>query len=293
MKSIKDQVIVITGASSGIGLFTAKKAAKLGAKVVMCARNSLVLEEVVNQILSSGGQALAVTADVTKLDDLKNVGELALKAYGRIDTWVNNAGIALHGNILETSIEEEKKIFETNFWGVRNGAHVAIPALHETSGTRINIGSEISTRALPMKGIYSASKHAVKAYTDALRMELENRFSPVSISLICPANLGSYHPSIVAKAILECAENPTRDVFVGGSSKMIQILDVLAPRVVDVILESKINDDSKIPRVISGGDGAVGSLRLKSQSVLPLLSLGLDHLFKVGSYVAKPRLNRW
>lgn len=264
-KRIADQVIVITGASSGIGLATARMAAKQGATVVLSSRNTKDLEEIVDDIKANDGKAMAVTANVTVFDDLKALRTETLQAYGRIDTWINNAGASIFGELLRTPIEEERELFETNFWGVRNGCHIAIPELTKTSGTLINLGSEVSARSVPLMGMYSATKHAVKAFTDALRMELEKNKSPVAVCLIRPAGINTpfpdhaqnrltygepslpssvFHPDVAAKAILDCAENPTRDVYVGGRSRVSALLDTMMPGIVDLFMEKVIFNET-------------------------------------------------
>jgi short-subunit dehydrogenase len=257
---ITEQTILITGASSGIGLATARLAAKRGARVVLLSRNKEELEEVASEILADGGRALAVQADVTQKADLEKACDQAVAHFGSLHTWVNNAGGSIYGPLLQVPEEEERRLFEVNFWGVRHGCHVAYRALKASGGVIINIGSEVSSRSIPWQGMYAASKHAVKAYTDALRMELEHDGVPIGVSLIRPTAIDTpftqhavnhleqgepslpdpaYHPQYVAEAILKCAVAPERDVFVGGPSKLNSILEALAPRLLDYFYESK------------------------------------------------------
>src|SRR5213076_34618 len=109
--------------------------------------------------------------------------------FGGFDTWVNNAGVSVYGRIEQVPIEDLRKIFETNFWGVVYGSRIAMEQMKNTGGggALINIGSTLSDRAIPLQGMYSASKHAVKGFTDALRIELESESAPVSVTLIKPA----------------------------------------------------------------------------------------------------------
>lgn len=257
-KPINEQVIVITGASSGIGLATALMAAERGARVVLSSRNKSDLDEIVRKIKKSGRNAIAVQADVTSLSDLKKLRDQAIQAFGRIDTWVNNAGTSIYGSLLDTPVETERQLFETNFWGIRLGSQVAVEALKEKGGVLINLGSEVSGRAIPVQGMYSATKHAVKAFTDALRMELEREDYPISVVLVRPtaintpfANHGtnllkegepslpapSYHPNVAAEAILKAAVHPQRDVYVGGGSRLSEVMDTFLPRLMDRFLE--------------------------------------------------------
>ena len=241
LKPLNQQVIVITGASSGIGLATAKRAAEQGAKLVLAARSLRTLNEIVTVINASGGEAVAIEADVSKAEDLQRVGNAAAQRFGRIDTWVNNAGVAIYGRLDEVSEKDSRRLFDINFWGVVNGSLVALPFLRASGGALINVGSEVSDAVVPLQGMYSASKHAVKGFTDALRVETEEvDQAEVSITLIQPTAVNTPYPQHaknymkeepklpspqidpldVAEAILSAATSPTRAVKVGAMSKL-------------------------------------------------------------------------
>lgn len=241
LKPLDQQVIVITGASSGIGLCTAENAAKRGAKVVLAARSEQTLREIEARINASGGQAISVVCDVADRQQVQRVADAAIGRFGRIDTWVNDAGVAIYGRLHEVSEADNRRLFDTNFWGVVNGSLVALPYLKAQGGALINVGSEVSEAAVPMLGMYVASKHAVKGFTDALRIELERvDQAPVSVTLIQPTAVDTpfdrhgknymdkqpdlptpmIDPQQVADAILSAAEKPTRDVRVGMMSKV-------------------------------------------------------------------------
>jgi len=254
-KKIHEQVIVITGATSGIGLETARLAARSGARVVLAARNSQALKQVVDEIRARGGKAISVPADVACLADVQYIADQAIAKYGRFDTWVNNAGVSMFGRLMEIPIEDERRLFDVNFWGVVNGSRVALRHLKQHGGTLINIGSVLSNRAISPQGTYSASKHAVKAFTDALRMELEKARAPVVVNLIKPSSIDTplprharnytdaevklpppyYAPEVVARAIIHCAQKKHRDVILGSGAALIW-LEKLAPRVTDLLL---------------------------------------------------------
>ncbi|WP_413290398.1 SDR family oxidoreductase [Bdellovibrio sp. HCB337] len=257
-KPLHLQTIVITGASSGIGLATAEMAAKKNARVVISSRNEEDLQKIADKLNGRGGNVLPIKADVTKIEEIKRLRDQAIEAFGPIDTWVNNAGGSIYGMLMDIPEEEERALFEMNFWSVRHGCHVAVETMKNRGGVIINVGSEVSARSIPLQGMYSATKHAVKAFNDALRMELEHENIPIAVCLIRPTAIDTpfpdhavnrlrngepslpdpaLHPDYVAKAILECAEKPKRDVFVGAASKMSALMEYLMPRTADKQIE--------------------------------------------------------
>jgi short-subunit dehydrogenase len=262
LKAVEDQVIVITGASSGIGLTTARMAAGRGARVVLAARSEETLRHIA---LELGPNASYVACDVGNEDDLRRVAEHARTRFGAIDTWVNNAGVSIYGKVLEISMEDHRQLFETNYFGLVLGSRVACEYLKPHGGALINVGSTVSDRAIPLQGAYSASKHAVKGFTDALRMELEEEEAPISVTLIKPGSISTpfidhaksymerkpnlpppvYAPENVADAILHAAAHPVRDLFVGAGGKGISAMGHYAPRVADKYMESMLFEQQK------------------------------------------------
>ncbi|MGZ8381992.1 MAG: SDR family oxidoreductase [Nitrospira sp.] len=265
LKPLKDQVIVLTGASSGIGLVTARMAAQRGARLMLTARNETALLQLTQELNGSesvAGVAAFVAGDIAEEDVVRRVGSQAIGLFGRIDTWINCAGVSIYGPALDVSLEDQRRLFETNFWGVVLGSRIAVGHLRKTGGALINIGSTLSDRAIPLQGIYCASKHAVKAYTDSLRMELEHEGLPISVTLIKPGSidtpyaehaknylpnepenpLPAYAPEVVAETILYCAEHPVRDVFAGGGGKILSMLGHWVPRLADRMMEGAMFD---------------------------------------------------
>ena len=255
LKPLKDQVIVITGASSGIGLATAQKAAKAGAAVVLVSRNEAELERIAEDIRLDGGRAIAVAADVGEQDEIAEVVEAAKEAFGGFDTWINDAGVGLYGELSQVPLADQERLFKTNYWGVVNGSLAAAGHLREREGggAIINIGSILSDMAAPLMGAYTASKHAVKGFTDALRMELRAEGAPIAVTLIKPASIGTpfprharnymegeaqvpqpvYAPEVVANAILHAAQFEKRSVTVGGAGRQMVMFKTLAPKLAD------------------------------------------------------------
>jgi short-subunit dehydrogenase len=263
LKPVKDQVIVITGATSGIGLATAREAAKRGAKLVLASRDGTDLRQVADE-LGANGNAVYAVADVGDYNAVQAVADRAIEAFGRVDTWVNNAGTSIYGQILEIPLDDAERMIRTNYWGVVNGSLVAIPVLRKNGGALINVGSEVSETATPLQGHYVASKHAVKGFTDTLRLELEKNEEPIVVTLIQPAAIDTqfldhsktylgvvpnhvppvYDARVVADAILECAQSPHRNLRVGGAAKMFTVTEKVAPRLGDKVKERMAFDGS-------------------------------------------------
>ena len=270
LKSLSKQVIVITGASSGIGLATAKMAAKAGAKLVLASRNDEALARLEKEINDEGGQAVHVVADVAKREEVERIAQTALARFGGFDTWVNDAGVDILGRLEEVSEEDHRRLMDTNFWGVVNGSLVAVKHLKANGGALINVGSVESDVAIPLQGMYSASKHAVKGFTDALRIELQDDKAPVSVTLIKPWAIGTplrehiknyfdreatlpppvYQPEEVAHAILHAAAHCRRDLYIGSVSRLSVAMNRPAPRIGDwfsrkIMYRTQLRDEPK------------------------------------------------
>jgi short-subunit dehydrogenase len=259
LKPLDEQVMVVTGASSGIGLATVRRAAKEGTKLVLVARSENTLDDLVAEITSAGGEAIRVIADVASRADMERVAREAIARFGHIDTWVNDAGVSIYGRLDEVSEKDSRRLFDVNFWGIVNGSMAALPHLRASEGVLINVGSEVSEAVVGLQGMYSASKHAVKGFTDALRIEVEEMDeAPVTITLIQPTATDTPYPQHarnymerepalptplddpedVAKAILGAATKPTRDVKV-GLSKLNVAAAKLTPGIADKMTARK------------------------------------------------------
>jgi short-subunit dehydrogenase len=256
LKPIDEQVIVITGASSGIGLATARLAARRGAAVVAAGRSRDALAALVRELRANGGCAIAVVADISALEDVQRIERDAVGAFGRIDTWVNNAAVSAYGSCLDVSIDDMRRIMDVNYWGTVYGSRVACAHLARAGGALVNVGSVLSNRAVPLQGPYSASKHAIRGWTDALRMEVAARGLPISITLIKPSAIATpyaehamnylphqpthvppvYTPRSVARAILHAASHPVREMTVGASASALRAGGILFPQATEAAL---------------------------------------------------------
>ena len=233
-KRINDQVLVITGATSGIGLATARAAVRRGARVVLTARNEEDLARICAEL---GERAAWAAADVADPRALDRVRETALARFGGFDTWVNNAGLSIIGKLREIALAEARRLFDVNFWGVVNGSRAALVHLREHGGTIINVGSALPASGVPLQGMFAASKAAVHGYTEALRAEIDADGLPVTVTLVKPATIDTplteharihgtesppvhapvYTPELVAEVIVRCAERASREISVGFS----------------------------------------------------------------------------
>jgi NAD(P)-dependent dehydrogenase (short-subunit alcohol dehydrogenase family) len=257
LKPIHEQVVVLMGASSGIGRLAALEFAHRGAKVVVSARSGAGLRTLVDQIRRDGGEAISVTADTSQFEQVKAVAEAAVSAYGRIDTWVHLAAVAVYAPFEETTPEEFQQVINVNLMGQVYGAQVALPYLRrEGRGALIHISSIEAIRSMPYHSAYAASKHGLKGFLEALRLELNHEGIPISVTNIMPASINTpffdkartklgvkpkgippiYEPEVVVSMILYAAEHPSRDLFAGDAAKIMSASQTLAPSLTDKFL---------------------------------------------------------
>ncbi|EYS87773.1 short-chain dehydrogenase [Cupriavidus sp. SK-4] len=253
LKNIGSQVIVLTGASSGVGLVTARKAAQQGARLVLVARSEGSLHQLAEELREHGNEVITVVADVGKHEEVGKVAQAAIERFGGFDTWINNAGVTIFGRHCDVPLEDQRRLFDTNYWGTVHGSLAAAAHLREHGGAIINMGSEAADGPLPLQSAYAASQHAIKGFTDSLRLELEQEQAPVIVTLIKPAGLETplamhaknfldveprmppplYDPALAADAILFAAANPRRELFVGAAAKAFSAAAYHAPHTFD------------------------------------------------------------
>lgn len=289
LKPLADQVIVITGATSGIGLATARMAAARGARLVLGGRSAEALRKLADEIEADGGQASFAVGDVASEADIADLARVAFARFGGFDTWVNNAGVSAFVRVEDAPLDDMRRLFETNFWGLVLGTREADRHLRSKGGAIINVGSVLSERALALQGFYSASKHAVKGFTDALRSEIDEAGAPVSVTLVKPGPIDTpyttngknflpsepqhvppvYAPETVARAILRAAVKPTRYVTVGGGGAAIAFFGHVAPGLTDRLMAAFVIPGQQSgrtpakPRQENGLEGPTGALRTR------------------------------
>ena len=171
--SLRNKVIVITGASSGFGKGAALEFAKEGASLVLAARRDELIEELAVQCRAAGARATAVPADVSLREDVERVAQEAVREHGRIDVWINNAGVGALGPFERIPIEDHEQVIRTNLLGTLYGCYYAYRRfLNQNAGTIINVASELGAHTVPYYSSYTAAKHGVVGLGDALRQEI-------------------------------------------------------------------------------------------------------------------------
>ncbi|MGR2779794.1 SDR family oxidoreductase [Bacillus subtilis] len=192
MSNHQDKVIVITGASSGIGEATAKLLAKDGAKLVLGARRENLLQNLVKEVEGLGGEAVYAVVDVTKVEQVEDLAKLAIDTFGKIDVWLNNAGIMPQSLLKQKKIEDWDAMIDINIKGTLYGIGAALPFMEkQKSGHIINISSVAGHIAHAGSSVYSATKWAVRAISESLREEMAQDETNVRVTIVSPGAINT------------------------------------------------------------------------------------------------------
>ncbi|MCM3779210.1 SDR family oxidoreductase [Microbacterium hydrocarbonoxydans] len=256
-RPLAQQVVVITGGGRGIGRATAIRLAKAGASVVVLGRGEARLTETVELISASGGTARHIVCDVSDAAAVQAAADQAEAWFGRIDTWVNNAGVLLYGRFEETTPDEFRRIMEIDYLGQIHGAQAALPALRRAGGgTLISVSSVEGRTTLPLHSAYAASKRAVDGAMQGLRRERIDQRDPISVTVVRPAVIDTplyasaashlrhrpagpppfYGSEVVAACIAYAAEHPVDEIYAGGGGRMLALAQTVAPGLLDAVL---------------------------------------------------------
>jgi NAD(P)-dependent dehydrogenase (short-subunit alcohol dehydrogenase family) len=253
-KPLREQVVVLTGASSGIGRATAHELARRGASIVLAARTEDALDEVAGEVEREGGQAHAVPTDVSDWGQVQRLAQEAQNRFGRIDTWINDAAVSQYATVEDTTPEEAEQIVRIDLLGQIFGSKAALAVMKRQGfGSIINVASIVGVFGVPLQSIYSASKFGVRGFSESLRRELQHEGSPINVSMILPAGINTpffaharskvpgkpmplppaYEPEEVANAIVSVCEHPQREVVVGGAGVLFTVMERISPALVD------------------------------------------------------------
>ena len=255
-RPVAEQVIVVSGASSGIGRAVARAAAARGASVVVSARNAEALDNAVRELEAAGGKGLAVPGEATSEEDAENLCRRAIERFGRIDTFVATVMVTVYAEVERLEAEELRRVLDVNFLGRAHAYRAALPHLKASRGTFIDVNSGLAYRGIPLQAAYCASKAAARAYFESARVELEKEKAGVDLCLILPGGINTpqfdrgrqklgvqpqpvppiYQPEIVAKAVLHCCERPQRELPVTWAAQKLLWGQKLSPRLGDLVL---------------------------------------------------------
>ncbi len=280
-KQLQDSVVVITGASSGIGRATAHEFARRGANVVVAARRDSLLQDVANECKQlSGREALAVATDIQDEQSVQNLAQQAVAKFGHIDVWVNNAGVGAFGRFEETPPKIFRDVLETNFFGTVYGARAVLPYFRkQQEGTLINVSSLLGSIGGAYYTAYTASKFAVRAFGEGLREEVEvlDGAKNIHVCTVMPATIDTpffhhaanytgravkamppvYPAEQVAMTIVRLSQKPKRETYVGNMGRMIGFMHNVAPGLAESMMAKQIDTAHFKPESAPATDGTV------------------------------------
>jgi short-subunit dehydrogenase len=250
-RPIRDQVVVVTGASSGVGRETALLLAEKGARIALAARNEEALHTLEAEVTRLGGTAPPRPTDVAEWAQVEGLARETVDRFGRIDAWVNCAATAVYGEVHQLSAEEITRAIQVILFGQIYGMKAALDQMRpQGQGGIVNVASALAVQAVPLQAPYVAAKHGILGFAESLRMELEHEGSPVTVSTLLPSSINTplfeharsklgvlpqpvppiYQPRVVAEAVLKAISHPQPRMVVGGGGKMLEMVHRIAPR---------------------------------------------------------------
>lgn len=254
MRKVSEQVVVVTGASSGVGRAIARAFGAAGAKVGLVARTREALERCAEEIRTAGGEALVLPLDVADAAAVERAADAVVARWGRIDTWVNDAMVSVFSPVKEMKPGEYRRVTEVNYLGFVHGTLAALKhMLPRDEGHVIQIGSALVYRSIPLQSAYCASKAAIRGFTDSLRCELIHDRSHVKVSMLQLPAVNTpqfdvvrsrlphhpqpvppiYQPEVIARAALHVALHPRRELWIGWSA----VEAILGQRIIPGLLD--------------------------------------------------------
>src|SRR5215208_1255604 len=314
-KPLSEQVVVVTGASSGLGRAIARGGGERGAKVVVTARNGEALDDAVREIEAFGSEAIAVPADHSVQAD---VAQVVAQAIDRIDTYVANAMVTVMSEVVDLQPDELRRVLDVNFLGMVYGYWAALPHLKESRGTFLHVSSALAYRGIPLQAAYCASKAAGRTFLESARVELEQHRVPVDISLVLPGAINTpqfdrsrqrigyqpqpvppiYQPEPSAKAVLHCCEHPISELPISWGAQKLLWGQKLSPRAGDWMLRrmgwngqhtgqpKPIGSPDNLYETLPGDQGAHGRFDDRSRESTLWTSLRLRRWLVGGTAVA-------
>jgi NAD(P)-dependent dehydrogenase (short-subunit alcohol dehydrogenase family) len=243
-------VVVITGASSGIARATAHMFSRQGARIALAARNKADLDDAARECVALGGEALVCVTDVTVPEEVERLAETVTRTWGRIDIWVNCAAVLMFGRFADQPLQAFRRVIETNLFGYVHGSRAALTAFErqEDRGTLINVTSMLGTVGEPYLSAYVASKHAIRGMTTCLRQEMRHK-PGIRIVAILPVAIDSpiyqkaanftgqevrsiapvYAADRVARSIVRAASRPRAEIIVGTYGYALDLANRISP----------------------------------------------------------------
>jgi NAD(P)-dependent dehydrogenase (short-subunit alcohol dehydrogenase family) len=306
-KPLREQVMVVTGASSGVGRAIARAAGERGAKVVVAARGEEGLAAAVEEIERAGSEALAIPGDLADQEQNEELVRRSLERFGRIDTFVANAIVTVYAEVEQLEPDELRRVMDVNFFGVAYGFRAALPALKESRGTFLHVSSALAYRGIPLQAAYCSSKAAARTYLESARVELQKHGYDVAVSLVLPGAINTpqfdrdrqklgkqpqpvppiYEPEPYAAAVLHCAEKPIRELPVSWGAQKLLWGQKLSPRAGDWMLrrngwkkqhtgeDKPVDSPDNLFETLPGDPGAHGRFDAQSKGSTAWTSLRL------------------